>query len=398
MVDPMPISIWWSENSEDPSYLSASLENWWRERFKNSSTMPVIPDLLLKMVMDVLSIRGQVVGDQTPLVRQWILLRTLSARHGLTLKELADELEVSEKTVRRDLDAFTLAGVPLEEIVECHGRKKWRIDAARTQPGMAFTFDEAIALYLGRRLLEPLAGTVFWDAAQRAFQKIRACLGTTTLKYIEKFAEMFHQTSQGTGDYSQQAELIDQLVQAIEERRIVDVTYRSLRSTEPISYDLYPYGLIYHRGSLYLVGHSPTHNAVRHWKVNRIEQVELSELRFNRPDNFDLDGHFEKSFGIFQGNGDVHVVVRFSSTVARYVEESKWHASQKLTVQKDGCLLAEFDLDGTEEIMRWIMSFGKHAVVIEPEELAKEIAEESLDMVALYSHLEECSAINRQGK
>jgi len=326
------------------------------------------------------------VGEQTPLVRQWILLRTLSAhRHGMTLKELVDELGVSEKTIRRDLDAFTLTGVPLEETVERFGRKKWRIDATKTQPGMIFAFDEAIALYLGRRFLEPLGGTVFWAAAQRAFQKIRACLGPATLKYIEKFAEIFHQTSQGAGNYSKQANLIDRLVQAIEERRIVDVTYQSLRATEPVSYDVYPYGLTYHRGSLYLVGYSPDQNAVRHWKINRIERVELSELRFNRPEDFDLAEHFAKSFGVFHSDGNVHVIVRFSPTVARYVQESTWHASQKLTTEKDGGVMAEFDLDNTEEIMRWIMSFGQHAVVLEPDLLADKICNESVAMFDSYS-------------
>lgn len=324
-------------------------------------------------------------GDQPPQVRQWILLRALSVRHGMTLKELVDELGVSEKTVRRDLDAFTLAGIPLEETVGRHGRKQWRIDITNTQPGMVFTFDEAIALYLGRRFLEPLAGTVFWDAAQRAFKKVRACLRPEALKYLERFAEVFHQTTTGSGDYSKKAELIDRLVQTIEERRIVDITYQSLRATEPVSYDVYPYGLTYHRGSLYLVGHAPAHNAVRHWKVNRMEQVELSELRFNRPEDFDLAEHFAKSFGVFQGEGDVHVVVRFSPTVARYVEESRWHTSQKLTKNEDGGLLAEFDLGGTEEIMRWVLSFGKHAVVLEPQALAGRIHDEAAAIAQSYA-------------
>ena len=145
---------------------------------------------------------------------------------------------------------------------------------------MAFAFDEAVALYLGRRFMEPLAGTVFWDAARRAFQKVRACLGPGALKYLDKFSAAFHQTTFGLSDYSKQAELIDQLVLAIEERRIVLLTYQSLRSTEPTTYDAYPYGLTYHRGALYLVGHSPDHDALRHWKVNRIEAVGIDRATF----------------------------------------------------------------------------------------------------------------------
>ena len=72
----------------------------------------------------------------------------------------------------------------------------------------------------------------------------------------------------------------------------------------------------------------------------------------------------------------MHVKVRFSASVARYVTESSWHSSQQLTPQKDGSLLAEFDLGHTEEIKRWIQSFGKHAVVLEPEQLRTEIVDE----------------------
>jgi len=145
--------------------------------------------------------------EQAPLVRQWILLRTLSARRcGVTVKEMAEESGVSEKTVRRDLETFQAAGFPLEEIVEQYGRKKWRLDPAKTQPGLSFAFDEAVALFLGRRLLEPLAGTVFWDAAQRAFRKVRAMLSAQALKYLDRFAAVFHHTLVGASDYSKKAD------------------------------------------------------------------------------------------------------------------------------------------------------------------------------------------------
>ena len=198
---------------------------------------------------------GVKMGEQLPLVRQWLLLRTLSARRcGATLKELVQELGVSEKTVRRDLETFQAVGFPLVGTVERFGRKTWRIEPAKSGPGLCFAFDEAVALYLGRRFLEPLAGTVFWQAAQQAFQKIRASLGKQALEYIEQFAAVFHQTIVGASDYAAKADLIDDLMVAIEDRRAVFIAYQSLRATEPVSYDIYPLGLAYHRGSLYLVG------------------------------------------------------------------------------------------------------------------------------------------------
>ena len=311
---------------------------------------------------------------------------TLCARHyGASVKELAEELGVSGKTIRRDLRIFQEAGFPLEETVEQFGRKRWRIDPVKGQPGLSFAFDEAVALYLARRLMEPLAGTPFWEAAQRAFRKIRATLGSETLRYVERFAELFHQTMVGTSDYSKKAELMDQLLLGIEDRRAVFITYKSLQSTEPTTYDVLPYGIIHHRGSLYLVGWAPDHQEIRHWKLDRMDDAEVTQVRFQRPEDFDLHEHMAKSFGVFHGQGNVHVKICFLAEVARYVQEKTWHQSQKLKPEKDGSLLAEFDLDGTEEIKRWILSFGRHAEVLEPETLREGIRAEVENILPQYA-------------
>jgi len=325
-------------------------------------------------------------GVSSPLVRQWTLLRVLSRRDsGLTVKQMAEELAVSEKTIRRDLETFKRVGFPLQETVAQFGCKKWHIDPTRSGPGLSFAFDEALALYLARRLMEPLAGTPFWEAAQRAFRKIRATLGGEALKYVDRFAGLFHQTMIGVSDYSKKAELVDQLLIAIEDRRAVFITYRSLRSTKPVTYDVYPYGLIHHRGSLYLVGWAPEHEEIRHWKIDRLEDAEVTPIHFHRPEDFDLHRHMAKSFGVFHGEGEVHVKVWFSPTVARYVQEKTWHPSQKLKAQKDGSLIAEFDLDGTEEIKRWVLSFGRHAEVLEPEDLRDGIRVELETVLIVYA-------------
>lgn len=370
-----------------------------------------------------------------------MLLRILGVRrHGATIKDLVHEFGVTEKTIRRDILMLKTIGFPVCESRSGSTTKTYRLAPDKLQPNLSFAFDEAIALYLGRRFLEPLAGTVFWDAAQRAFGKIRAALGDGAIAYVDQFSALFHQTTVGASDYSQKAKLIDALMQAIEECRVTSITYRSLQATEPVTYPISPLGLTYHRGSLYLVGQKvdlpdaagvspeptqpalssqastrkgrpnprrgqraggaggaggasgasgasePSADRIRLWKVDRIEAVSLKDARFTRPAGFRLSDHFAGSFGVFQGDGHggVHVKVRFSATVARYVQESQWHGSQRLTAERDGSVLAEFDLDSTEEIMRWLLSFGRHAEVLEPEELRQDIASEIESLSTIY--------------
>jgi proteasome accessory factor B len=256
--------------------------------------------------------------------------------------------------------------------------------AAREQPELSFALDEALALYLGRRFFEPLAGTYFWEAAQSAFRKIQACLGKSALRYLQNMAGSLYQTAIGASDYSAKAELIDQLMRGIEETKATHIVYLSLQATELVTYEVCPLGLAFHKGSLYLVANSRDHGELRHFKVDRIEEAEVGPFPFERPADFNLAEHLANSFGIFHGDGDVAVKVRFLPAVARYVQESKWHDSQQLSPQKDGSVLAEFRLSSVEEIKHWLLGFGGKAVVLEPLELRQQIAAELGEMLANY--------------
>ncbi len=234
-------------------------------------------------------------GD-SPLIRQWLLLSTLGSRSGgVTIKELIGDLRVSDKTMRRDLECLQKVGFPLREVRGPHGRKSWRIEPGQAWAGTPFTFDEALAIYLGRRFLEPLAGTVIFEAACRAFRKIRAGLNPEALRYVDRFASLFHQTAVGHSQYASKAELLDRLMIGIEDRKAVFLTYRSQQATEAVTYDVYPYGLVRHHDSLYLIGHAPQHDEIRHWKVDRMEKVELTDSPFQPPEDFSLGNHLANS-------------------------------------------------------------------------------------------------------
>jgi hypothetical protein len=86
----------------------------------------------------------------SPLLRRRVLLRTLCARHrGAPVEALAAVLSVSGETIRPSLQTFQDSGFPLEETIKDFGRK-WRMDPARSQPGLSFAFAEAAVLLSGR--------------------------------------------------------------------------------------------------------------------------------------------------------------------------------------------------------------------------------------------------------
>lgn len=316
---------------------------------------------------------------ETPgLVRQWKILQILSVRRlGVTVQELADDAGVNLRTIRRDLKLFQQLGLPLEEQSGENGKKFWRIAEEGRLPALQLTVEEAAALFIGQRLLEPLAGTVFWKASRAAFDKIRSRLGAAALRHLEKLADGFHQTASGKSDYSEKAQLIDELVMAIEDRRLTVLTYHSLRSTEPVTYyDVHPYALVFHKGALYLVAWSCDHEEIRTFKVDRLSDVDVQGLQFERPRDFQIQKHLAGAFGLIRRDGPPTTVkVRFRSTVVRILEEKQFHESQTVSRRRDGSADVEFRLTAFEEFLSWILSFGPHAEILEPTDLRQRLTQ-----------------------
>lgn len=314
-------------------------------------------------------------ADQKAIVRQWIVVRHLARPTGATVRELAELCSVSQKTIRRDLEDLQTAGFPLNEELGPRGRKSWVLRFRQQSPGLDFSYDEALALYMSRLFMVPLAGTHLDQAAQSAYGKLRAQLSPGAIQFVHRLGGSLYVTRTGMSDYSSKTEVIDTLAHALAEGHEVVMAYHSASSTEPVEYHIEPYGLCLHRSALYLVAWSRDHGEFRTFKLNRIHEVEDKGFTFvRRP--FDLEKFLAGSFGVFHGDGDVQVCIRFSPQVAQYVRESNWHPSQKLQAQPDGSLLLHLRLSDTIEVKSWILSFGAQAEVLSPPELRAEVMEE----------------------
>ncbi|MEI7699228.1 MAG: WYL domain-containing protein [Planctomycetia bacterium] len=325
-------------------------------------------------------------SDTKALNRQWCLLRTLAeSRNGYTVREIREVLDVSLETVRRDLKDLAKAGFRLCEDVGYRGVKRWRVEGFGD--GFQFSVTDLMSIYVSRQFLEPLAGTPFWDGQQKVFNKIREALSEPALSYLQKLARSLHATKVGASDYRQRSEMIDQLMVAVEDRLVAHITYQSDQATGASKKEIYPQGFVFHRGSLYLIAWAVQRNAIRTYKMDRVEAVQTTKQKAALPVQFDLAEWLETSFGVFRSGSGVLQTIRihFCRAVARYVQESVWHKSQQLTRQDDGSLIAEFRLTDTQEIKRWIMSFGSDATALAPRELVEEISSDLKTMVMTYA-------------
>lgn len=309
----------------------------------------------------------------SPLLRQWQLLQLLSrSQQGVGVVELAEWMQLSVRSVRRDLRLLQTAGFAVEEIVGYRGAKKWRMPPLGNVP--PFQLTELLSLYVAGQFLEPLAGTPFWTGLQTVLDRVRTALGESAIRYLAELARTLHVVRFGAGNYSQRHDLISELMQAISAQQRVELLYRSAQDTQPAPRVVDPTTFLWHFGSLYLLAWTPRHEQMRTYKVDRIVSLQPLGPAAPRAVPFDPADWLKDSFGIIRNPNARVATVRiwFAADRARYVSEGWWHHSQQLEPQADGSLIAEFRLADWSELLAWVLSFGRSAKIIAPAELKED--------------------------
>ena len=298
------------------------------------------------------------------------------------LDQLAEELECVRRTVYRDLDALMYAGFPVVS-EKRDGHVYYRFIDSFELGDVPFTADEVLALAFGEDLLGGLEGTVFHDSIQSALAKIRASLGPELTAYLERLGESFRVLPGPHKRYVESKETIQVLSDAVLGRQTVRMRYRTGRTGTESERDLDPYRVWYRAGGLYVIGHDHQSGEIRTFAVDRIQEIEATEARFELADGFDFDEYTASSFGVI-AEPATRVRIRFEPRWSTYVEEHTWHPSQKLESLPGGQTLLTMEVGGTAELRSWVLSFGGGAEVLEPDVLREEVLRELRAATALY--------------
>ena len=282
-------------------------------------------------------------------IRQWKILKTVEAARHTTTQALADQLGVTERTIRRDIEALQEAGFPLYDERE-EGRKIWRLVPGYKQKlTQTFSLSELAALYFGKNLLSYLGGAPFARDLESAFAKIREALPAKSLPYLARIQDLFAARPDPAKDYSKKKDVIAGLVDATLHQRQANVAYYSFNSKRTKAYVLDPYRLVYYHGGLYLYARAHEHGEVRTFAVERIERIEVLESTFEVPKDFNVSEYARGAFGIAGGKAE-DVVLEVDAAVAAYVRERVWHESQSVEEVADGGLVLRMKV--TPEIGR----------------------------------------------
>lgn len=322
-------------------------------------------------------------GRGEPLFRQWNILKGLQANHfGLCAEDLAERVQCSKRQVQRDLKVLQDVGFPVYFEDRDFGKRFWRLSSkALDSEKLMLSMTEMLSLFIGQQLLSPLAGTQFGDGLATALEKIKAVLPGKALGYFIALNDTLLVKSVARHDYSGQDKEIRILNQAITDSKVLKIQYGSASQNKILDTQLHPYGLVFFGINLYCIGYMVEYQEIRTLKVSRFRGVQLTNQMFERPADFSLSAHLRGGFGIMSAGKVQTIKVRFTGWAATNVREHQWHASQKVvkdchSPKDQACVIATYDLSDTTEFKRWLLGFGRHAVVQSPKALAQDLKAE----------------------
>lgn len=279
---------------------------------------------------------------------------------------LAAELEVSTKSIHRDLEFMRdRLHLPLEYAKANNGY--FYTEEVNAFPTLQITEGELFALLVAEKSLQQYRGTTFEKPLVSAFKKMAASLpDTVSLNLADWEQTISFRTSAET---ILNLEIFDALAKATSQRQQLKLAYRKpgKKETEPRLVD--PYHIANINGEWFLFAYDHDRKDIRTFVPARIKSAEQTGRQFVRPQKFSLEKRLRDSFGVYSGKGEFDVVIRFNEKIADYIREKKWHESQQLIELKDGGVELRLKLSSLAEIERWILGWGGDAVAIQPKEL-----------------------------
>lgn len=302
--------------------------------------------------------------------------------HGLTAREMADIVDVTPRTIQRDLKALEEAGIPLwDDGAEI---PRYGIVSGYFLPPLQLTLNDASALYLAARLLT--------RNTDEHNPHVTSALAQLASVLPETMAASLQSAIQQLADRPASTEyraLFETLTLAWATGRKVQIRYRSARRTEGSDYVLHPYfieptGL----GNTYVIGlieQKDGPGELRTFKLDRIRSAKLLTETFETPEGMYPGSLLKESWGVVFGDPVQEVVLRFGPDVARRVDETVWHPSQKVEKLPNGGRLMRLRISGIMEIEPWIRTWGSQCEVIAPAALRQKLAEEAHSLAVLYA-------------
>lgn len=289
-------------------------------------------------------------------------------RGRVNCRQLARELEVSYKTVQRDID-FMRDQLELPIDYDAAARGFFYARPVVQFPSVQVSEGELVALFVARRALEQYRGTAFEKPLRTAFEKLTAALPEQVgFGWAELDAAVSFRAGTG-GRGTADLEVFKTVSQAVLRGEGVEFDYRKPRlpvNARPERRRVQGLHLGCFDNQWYLIGQDLVRAATRTFVLGRMANAKNTGQRFTRPAGFSLEGLLAGSFGVFSGITAERVRLRFAPVVAGLVRERTWHPSQDLVEGEDGGVELTLEVGVSPELERWVLGWGDDVETVAP--------------------------------
>ncbi|MEU8985167.1 YafY family protein [Streptomyces sp. NPDC048558] len=310
----------------------------------------------------------------------------LQSRPAMTAAELARELEVSERTVTRDAQALSEAGVP---VYADRGRAGgYRLIGGYRTRLTGLGRSEAEALFLSG-VPGALREMGLEDAASAATLKVSAALMPSLRDASRSAAQRFHLDAPNWFKEPKTPELLPVVADAVWDDRRIVARYR--RGESEVGRELEPYGLVLKAGVWYLCARVAGHGSYRVYRIDRFTAVDRGEERFERDGEFDLPGFWEERAEQFARSLlRAEVVVRVSPGGVRRLPYTVDPQSVREALRAadapdgDGWVTLTLPVESEEVAHTQLAALGPEVEVLAPQSLRERFTDDAIRLAALY--------------
>lgn len=290
---------------------------------------------------------------------------------GLTTTQLASELEVTTRSVQRYI--ATLRDSVGIDVIERDGR--FRIGDFSRLPAMQLDRYQATSLLIALRLLYKMRSSQDPALIGALAQLARALRIPAVTRYLETTLAAAEMRPEDDARKSVDRAIMDAFV----DHQVVTISYRdkngntSSRRISPYFLEPRPEGR-----TVYVIGYDEKSNEVRAFRLDRVTDARVTGPSFTVPGDFDIDAVLASAWGIWFGDTNDEVVLRFDASVAERIKEQNLHPEATLTEDGQGNVEMHLAVASEIEMRPWVLGWGSVVEVVGPPSLRKHVAEQTL--------------------
>jgi len=301
----------------------------------------------------------------------------LQRRKMLRAEDLAGIFETSVRTIYRDMQALSEAGVP---IMGAPGTG-YSIMEGYFLPPVSFTVEEAVTLLIGADFVEQRFDADYGARAHAAKRKIETILPTSVLSETSRVRKTIKLLRIQEEIFGPEADAMEKLRRAILTEQKVEFHYsKRLPEADGNRHSIRtvaPYGLVLVQGAWILIGHCDLRLEIRHFRLSRMSGLSVLDTKFKLPPDFNLQDYEPPD------DRDVKVRLQINESIIDKVKESKNFYLDCIDHRPEG-IYATMRVRQPEELLQWILSWGSGIVVLEPEILRIRVRDEAANMLKCY--------------